>query len=131
MPYATPSELKTLGLPEDALEELTDSDVNAQLTADAGIMDMYLGAQFTLPISPPYPEALKRINICLAVYHIMMRRGFNPETTDMLYKENYLECMKMLEDIRDGRLPLPGVEDDTPTVDEGIPQINTSPLRGW
>lgn len=131
MSYATPDELKTLGLPPDALEELSDADIQAQLDADAGIMDMYLGAQYTLPIGTPYPEALKRINVCLATYHILMRRGFNPEGPDLLYKQNYDGCMQMLEDISKGTLPVPGIVDDTPTVNEGIPQVSTQPLRGW
>jgi len=131
MSYATPTELKTLGLPADALEEVTDPDIQAQLDADAGIMDMYIGARYSLPISAPYPEALKRINVCLTVYHIMMRRGFNPEGPDALYKENYLECMGMLGEIRDGRLPLPDIVDSTPTVDEGTVGVSTKALRGW
>lgn len=131
MSYATPDELKTLGLPADALEELTDPDIQAQLDADAGVMDMYIGARYSLPISAPFPQALVRINVCLSVYQIMMRRGFNPEGPDALYKENYLSCMEMLGEIRDGRLPLPDIVDNTPGVNEGTALVSTQDLRGW
>ena len=131
MSYASPDELKTLGLPADALEEVTDPDIQAQLDADSGIMDLYIGSQYTLPISAPYPEALKRINVCLSVFQIMMRRGFNPEGPDAHYKENYTSCMEMLGQIRDGRLPIPGIVDATPTTNEGTPQVSTQAARGW
>jgi phage gp36-like protein len=131
MSYATPDDLKEIGLPPEALEELTDPDIQAQLTADAGIMDFYIGAQYTLPILAPYPAGLVRINVCLATYHILMRRGFNPEGPDRLYAENFKSCMALLEDIKNGIVPIPGIEDSTPTVNEGAPQVATQPLRGW
>lgn len=129
--YATTEQLKVLGLPPDALEELTDDDIDDQLSASAGIMDMYLGAKYALPITAPYPESLVRINVCLAVYQILKRRGFNPEGPDAHYATSHKECMEMLGDIRDGRLPVPGIIDSTPTVEEGRPLVSTQPLRGW
>ena len=131
MSYATPDNLRALGLPPDALDELLDADIQAQLDADAGIMDVYLNAQYALPIAAPYPEALKRVNVCLATYHILCRRGYNPEGPDRLYQDNYRDCMKMLEAIASGELTVPGIVDDTPTVRESAPLVSTKPLRGW
>lgn len=129
--YATSDDLKTLGLPADALEELSNADIDAQLVASSGIMDMFIGAAYPLPIAAPYPDALVQINVCLAVYKILLRRGFNPEGPDMLYKENYLQCMETLGEIRDGRLPIPGIVDATPEVKEGGIHVTTTALRGW
>jgi len=132
MAYATATELKQLGIPADALEELTDpDDLDAQLDADAGVMDMYLASNYTLPLSTPYPEALKRINVCLAVYHILCRRGFNPEGPDKLYQDNARMCMKQLEKIANGELTVPGIVDATPTVNESAPTVSTMVSRGW
>lgn len=131
MAYATVSDLKDLGLPADALEDLTDPEILAQLDADAGVMDVYLGSQYTVPIAlSPVPQALVRINVCLAVFHILLRRGFNPEGPDALYKEQFESCMQMLEDISRGKMSIPGVED--PSTPAGAPLlISTQPMRGW
>lgn len=132
MSYASIEDLETIGLPPDALEELTDPDKQAFLDADAGVMDVYLNSQYTLPIVAPYPQVLVRINVCLSVYSIMMRRGFNPEGPDKLYQENAMACKKMLEDISEGSLTIPDLEDGSGDDGPGgLPLINTQPLRGW
>ena len=131
MSYATPDDLFALGLPEPATEELTTEDVQAQLDADAGIMDVYLASQYTLPLVAPYPDALIRINVCLATYHILCRRGFNPEGPDAMYQENFTMCMDMLEKVSDGRLTIPGIEDGTPNESDGAPQVATFVTRDW
>lgn len=131
MSYATPDDLRTLGLPPDALEELDNPAIQAQLTADAGVMDVYLSSQHTLPLAAPYPEALKRINVCLATYHILCRRGYNPEGPDRLYQDNYRDCMEMLKAISSGELSVPGIVDDTPDVNESAPLVTTMRNRGW
>ena len=132
MAYATSTELRQLGIPADALEELTGpGDLDSQLDADAGIMDMYLASNYARPLTAPYPEALKRINVCLAVYHILCRRGFNPEGPDKLYQDNAKMCMEQLEAISKGELTIPGIIDSTPTVNESAPSVTTMTPRGW
>lgn len=129
--YATAADLKSLGLPPDAVEELTDSDIDDQLQASAGVMDLFLASQYALPLASPYPDFLRRCNVCLAVYHILLRRGYNPEEYDGNYKAQHDECMSMLKDISVGKLKVPGLIDDTPAVSESAPSVYTKQLRGW
>lgn len=131
MSYATPDDLKSLGLPAVALEELTDPDIQDQLDADSGVIDVFLSPRYSLPLTAPFPEFLRRCNVCLAVWHIMLRRGFEPEAFDQNYKTQFDECMALLKDIADGKLTIPGIIDNTPTVNEGRPIVVTKPLRGW
>jgi hypothetical protein len=128
--YATVAEFKILGLPEEAVEELSDSDIEEQLVADAGVIDLHL-PNATLPIVAPYPEFLKRCNVCLSVWHVLLRRGFEPEGIDDKYKLAHDECMALLEKVSNGKLTIPGLIDSTPTVSEGSPAVSTSALRGW
>ena len=129
--YSTAAELKQAGLPAEALEEVADADIDFQLQLSAGVIDSYLTARYSLPLSAPYPDALKRCNIDMAVFHILMRRGFNPEEYDANYKELHDACLEWLADVRDGKLTPPGMEDTTPATDEGAPLVFTSPARGW
>ena len=128
--YVTVAEYKVLGLPADALEEVLDSDILAHLDATAGIIDTYLASRYTLPLTTS-PEALKRCNSCLASWHILLWRGYNPETFDTGYKEAHDECLEWLRKVGSGELTIPGVEDQTPTIDEGAPGVRSDTLRGW
>lgn len=129
--YATAADLKSLGLPPDALEDVDDADIDDQLLADAGVIDVFLAGQYTLPLSSPYPEFLRRTNVCLSTWHILLRRGYNPEGEDDNYKAQFDHCMQMLKMIAAGKLSVPGLIDNTPTVSEGAPRVNTSTARGW
>ena len=130
MAYVTVDEYKILGLPADALEELGDSDIQLFLDVAAGVIDSYL-SRYTLPLIAPYPEALKGVNVCLATWKILLHRGFNPETYDTNYREAYDRCMQFLEKVASGEVTLPGVEDQTPGQEGGVPRVSTKPLRGW
>ena len=131
MAYATAADLKQLGLPAEALEEVADADIDAQLEASAGMMDAYLASRYSMPLLAPYPEALKRCNIDMAVFHILMRRGFNPEEYDANYKELHDRCIDFLAEVRDGKLTIPGIVDQTPSLNEAAPMVYTSTARGW
>jgi phage gp36-like protein len=126
--YATVDDVKELGLPAAALEELTDAQIQGQLDTTAGVIDLYLGQAVDLPISAPYPEWLRRCNIDLAVCEIFLFRGYNPEEFDSSYKERCRKWMDILEDIAGGGLKPPGIDDGEPT---GGALVYTNPVRGW
>ena len=128
--YATVTDFKILGLPAEAIEELTDNEIDDQLKAAAGVIDLHLPNN-TLPVSAPYPEFLRRCNVCLARWSVLLRRGFEDDGIDNKYKEAFDECMALLEKISLGKLTIPGLIDATPTTREGAPLVSTSPLRGW
>ena len=129
--YATADELKQLGLPPEALEDVDDADIDAQLQASAGTMDSYLSSRYALPIASPYPSGLKRCNVDIAVFHILMRRGFNPEEYDENYKLLHDSCMEWLKNVRDGKLNIPDLIDSTPNKSEAAPAFSSNALRGW
>ena len=130
MSYLTPAEYRILGLPAEALEEILDSEIQAHLDATAGIIDSYLASRFSLPLTNT-PESLKRCNACLTTWHILLWRGYNPETFDTGYKEAHDACMQWLSDVSSGKLTIPGAEDQTPTKDEAAPSVASDTLRGW
>jgi phage gp36-like protein len=131
MGYCTVQDIKDLGLPAEALEEIDDALIQGQIDTVQGVIDLFLASQYTLPLAEPYPEFLRRVNIDLAVCEIFLYRGFNPEEYDANYMKRCEKWMALLEDISTGKLTIPGVEDDTPDVSEGAPVVFTQPLRGW
>ena len=130
MAYVTVDEYKILGLPAEALEEVLDSEIQAHIDVAAGVIDSHL-SRYDLPLVAPFPEALKRVNTCLATWYILLWRGYNPETFDQGYRQAFEDCMAYLGKIASGELTLPGVEDQTPGVNEGAPRVTSQPLRGW
>lgn len=129
--YCTVQDIKDLGLPAEALEEIDDTLIQGQIDTTAGVIDVYLASQYVLPLAEPYPEFLRRVNIDLAVCEIFLYRGYNPEEYDDNYAKRCERWMAILEDVSTGKLTIPGVEDDTPGVNEGAPKVHTSNLRGW
>ena len=129
--YSTATELKQLGLPAESLEEVADADIDAQITASCGIIDAYLSSRVTLPISAPYPDLLVRFSVDMAVFHILMRRGFNPEEYDSNYKELHDRAEEFFKDYAAGKVNIPDLVDATPLVSEGAPDVFTGTARGW
>jgi phage gp36-like protein len=128
--YATAADLKQIGLPSQALEEVPDADINAQIQASCGVIDAYLSARVTLPISAPYPDVLKRFSVDMAVFHILMRRGFNPEDYDANYKLLHDRGEQFFKDFAAGKVNIPGLVDATP-VSESAPRFSSGTARGW
>ena len=128
--YATVADFNSLGLPPGAYEELSSADIDDQLIADAGVIDLHL-TSVSLPLTAPFPEFLRRCNVCLAVWHVLLRRGFESDGIDDKYKQAFDECMSLLKMISEGKLHVPGLIDGTPSVAESAPMVYTQPLRGW
>lgn len=131
MGYCTVQDVKDIGLPEEALEELTDAQIQEQIDTVQGVIDVYI-SRYDLPLQTPYPDFLKRVNIDLAVCEIFLYRGYNPEEgNDQNYSARCERWLGMLDDIASGNLNIPGIIDETPTVNESAPKVKTSTLRGW
>lgn len=135
--YCTVQDMKDYGLPADgwaagsALEELTDEQIQGFLDMAQGKIDSYLAARYSLPLVSPFPDVLRRCNIDLARCDIFLYRGFNPEVYDSTYKEKCQAWMDWLQEVADGTAHVPGIEDQTPDVNEGAPRVITQDLRGW
>lgn len=130
MSYATPQQFYDLGLPNDAVSEMDDVQIEEFLEASAGVMDAFLASQYDVPIQTT-SNFLVRINVDLAACDILNWRGYNPEEGDEVYKERCAMWMKTLMEIRDGSLSVPGVDDQEGQSGAGRPTAVTNPRRGW
>ncbi len=131
--YADKGELSDLGLRTGALEEITDETLDEHLQAASGIIDSYIGARYTLPLGTPYPMVLKRVCVTIAVYEILLWRGFNPETYDTNYKDQYTWAMDWLDKVNRGLIGIPGIiTTPSPGGDSmSSPLVYSRPMRGW
>ncbi len=130
MSYSTPDDFRSLGLPPAQVEESTDAQIQAHLSASAGVIDSYLGARFTLPLAQPIPDVLIKIEVDLAVCSYLLWRGYNPETFDTLYSERCKQARAWLESVAAGRVSIPGAVDSSPGVSGSAPKVATS-TRLW
>jgi phage gp36-like protein len=112
MAYCTQEELEQL-VPEQDLIQLTDDAIPpaaidaenvARAIADAGeLIDGYLRERYTLPLEP-VPGLLNTLAADIAVWRLYARRA-NIDPMEGV-KERYRNALKLLEQIRDGRLAL-------------------------
>ena len=131
MSYATVQQVKDLGLPPDALEEVDDAQVQEFLTLQADVIDGYLGSTGLLPITVVSPM-LQRINIDLAVCDILMWRGYNAEDKDLLYCQRCDKWHSFLDDVARGIKHIPGIGDGGGggTAPKAAP-VSTMSTRGF
>jgi phage gp36-like protein len=131
--YATEQQFRDLGLPSSALEEVTSGMIDLHLQMASGFADSFLANRYPIPISPT-PSALVRCVIDIAVYELLLRRGYNPETYDTQYRTRYEDAKSWLEAIYNRDADLPGVSEiptDTATGNARAPRVLTRPERGW
>lgn len=130
--YATEQQFRDLGLSDGALEEVTSSVIDLHLEMASGLADSYISNRYAVPVSP-IPAALTRVVVDIAVYEILLRRGYNPETYDTNYRLRYEDAIKWLEAIYQRAADLPGVpETGVGDLSTGrASRVVTRPERGW
>ena len=112
-PYSTKEDLVKV-LPEETLHQLVndeetgvEADLDARITeaiaqAD-GEIEMYLGGRYSVPLVTT--AGLRRCSCDIAIYHLYARYDETiPETRETRYKD----AVRILRDIRDGKMPLEG-----------------------
>jgi phage gp36-like protein len=117
MAYCTLEDLKK-ALPEAALEELTDDEgagsiQDARVTeaiaqADA-LIDTYLGGRYAVPLSS-VPAVVRQCSVDIALYYLYKRtvEGFAESITEPNTRRTaYKDALRILEDIRSGKMGLP------------------------
>lgn len=129
--YATIDEFKMLGLPPNTVKNVENAVLNAFLTKASGKIDSFLRGQYSLPLTSPYPDEIVMTAICLARYMFMVWRGYRPDEFDDEIRKSYEDCLAWLKMIQDGTVSLDGAADNTPSVYEGAPRVNTKANRGW
>ena len=129
--YASVADFGASGLQTGAFEGIPASQILAALEGASRLIDDYLAAWVTLPLVVFANASMRRATVIIAVYDLLSTIGFNPEGGDENFRLRYLDIIKWLEAIRDGKAPLPGgIVDTTPAI-EGSPEVLSDEARGW
>jgi phage gp36-like protein len=130
--YAEIADLDNFGITGSALASLSTAQKNAALDRASDDMDSYIGNVYALPLTDWGNDV--RSKCCdIAVYHLLARRGFNPDGKDQIVQDRYDNAIDWLKDIAAGRARLlaPAAVDQTPTTYDGGAYVVTRPRRGW
>lgn len=91
-------------------DQVNDTETVTKALEDAcGIINVWIGAKYDLPLTPPFPEALIACNVDIAHYRLHFQHGV---LTDEI-RQRYDDCIALLKAIADGDASL-GL-DDPPT----------------
>jgi phage gp36-like protein len=112
MAYSTLTDILKV-IPEVTVIQLTD-DVAANSVDEAkvdeaialadGEIDTYVGVKYPVPLTAPVPAIIRGISCDITIYKIYKRRLEEvPETRETSYRD----AVKLLKEIRDGKMPLP------------------------
>lgn len=107
MPYADLEDLGSLGIAAAALEAITDETKLDALAASGELVDSYLRARYALPSDQPgwlvfasWGRDIRRANALLAVYDLMVLRGYAPESEgDEQLRLRYDDTIRWLEGV--------------------------------
>ncbi len=112
MAYSTLADILKV-IPEDNIVQLTDDDCSNSTDADKvteaisqadSEIDTYVVAMYTVPLAAPVPAVIRGLSCDIAIYKLYKRRMEEiPETRDASYRNS----VKLLREIRDGKMPLP------------------------
>jgi phage gp36-like protein len=134
--YATPSDVKLLGIRSDALggtNAVTDAELDEAAEAAGDLMDGYFKAGgIALPLTS-WGDDIRRADAIIAAYDVISARiGYNPDATgDDPWRKRYEDIIRWLEQIAAGAI-VPGVAAPTPTTTTGrVAVVSTGELRGW
>ena len=131
MAYATTTQLTYLGLPSDALTDVSADAKTAALDGASGIADGYLRKRYATPLAV-YGNDLTTHVCSIAAWIILKTRGFNPENpADVAIRMGYEDAIKWLEAVAKGEIEPEDIEDATASVDEAAPVVEQDNERGW
>lgn len=130
MAYASAADLALSGMPAASLSGVASEAQTEALAQASETIDSYLRARYTLPLSE-WGRDIKRACVIIAVYDILTFRGYVPQGEDDNFRLRYLDVIKWLEAVRDGKNEPSGVVDATPEESEEGAYIVTEAPRGW
>lgn len=86
--------------------QVTSNEVSSVFIArQESFIDGYLGVKYSVPLSSPVPYLITQLASDLTVFQILAEKSGNiPEWMD----KRYDRCIKILEQLRDGQMVLPG-----------------------
>lgn len=103
-----------VAIPDNVLQRCLDDATDE--------MNTYLRSQ-NMPPFTSWGNDVRRRCVDIAMYRVMIYRGFNPEE-DRLFDKLYEEALNWLRDVANGKLN-PEIEDATPAKNDGMPSIVT------
>lgn len=120
-----------------ALTGIDDPRKTAAIAGASAEADDYLRDQYTLPLQTNGSASLTIHVANIAVYRLMVGRGYNPEAGgDPGIRDRYKDAIDWLKLVAAGKVT-PNVTDSAPeTTGPGssggaVPQVITSPQRGY
>jgi len=119
-------------LTDDANEGEIDTDAVTRSIADADAeMDGYLGARYSVPLSP-VPTIARKLSVDISIYNLYARRRGAPEDR----RQRYVDAIAFLKEVAAGRASL-GESDGAP-ADTHRPEFLSSTrvfsrgnMSGW
>jgi len=127
--YATPSDLRVLGLPSSALASVSAEDVQTVLDAASQKADSYLGSVFRLPLTAWGPDLT--LAVCqISGLLLMTVRGFNPAGLNETIVEAAKTGQDWLRDVSKGIAKPAGVSDTSPAA-SSVSRVTSNAKRGW
>ncbi len=107
---------------------VSDAVIDVHLQDASSIVDSYIATQVRLPLSAPYHQAIVMYTCQIAMYHIMIYRGWQPDTAkDDIIVLQYQSAIKTLQTIADGRnLHMIGIG-----ADNILLPYSMNTVRGW
>lgn len=132
MSYATRTHFDQYGLPTATLDALASSTVQeALLSSASGLMDSYLGARYSVPLST-YGAEVTECCCVLAAYTILQRRGFNPDNAwETAVQARRAEWLDWLKGLASGSVSLPGVTESESDAWATVIGTLSDDARGW
>lgn len=126
--YATAAELQATPGAAAYVEGLADAELDVALGRASALIDGYVSARTTLPLTT-VPESLKQAAIHIAAWYLASGRGFDTGAVGNTAKRWHDWWLDWLASVAAGKVPLPGVT-DTATSTSGA-RVSTGAPRGW
>src|ERR1700678_4126417 len=131
--YCQPSDLTNTGINPLALTNVLSSQQTAACIAASERADSYMRGRYALPLSQ-WGQDVTMMTAYIAVYLLMAARGYNPaSSSDVTIRQNYEDAIKWFEGVQRQNVH----PDVTPAIAQpgdpthDLPQVQTSPQRGW
>lgn len=129
--YATITQLTQFALPAEAVQNISNAQLQAELDAASTVADSYLRGRYPNGIAS-FDIDLS-LNVCyLAAYSIMSARGYNPEAgADSIYRDRWMAATEWLKGVQRQSIHPNITPNPTGTSLGTFPVVNTMQQRGW
>ena len=126
--YLTLERFATLGLKIEVWRNVDPTQVIAAIGQGEADIDSVLAGRYRAPFTSTDPS-VEMWNAHISAWHLLNFIGFNPNKgSDLTVRKRFEDAQKALHEVS-VRLRHPVVIEASPPA--ALPQVNTSPKRGW